>query len=82
MSLNPDTAADIEHMIHVFEFPGTPYKPPAVRSTTFRKLVPVETWAGLSNKPFPNPGSPPVPVVLLSPGPRWRRSPRWVTARR
>ena len=33
--------------------------------------MPVETWSGLSNKPFPSPGSPPVPVVRLASGPRW-----------
>ena len=71
VSLSPETAARVEAMIHDFETPGKPYEAPSPRSTTSRKLVAVETWAGLSNKPFPTPGSPPVPVVRLGPGPRW-----------
>ncbi|HEX3313380.1 MAG TPA: hypothetical protein VHR72_00760, partial [Gemmataceae bacterium] len=71
VSLSPATASRVEAMIHDFESPGKPYEPPSPRSTTVRKLVPVEAWAGLSNKPFPTPGSPPVPVVRLGPGPRW-----------
>jgi hypothetical protein len=71
VSLSPETATQVEAMMHDFEAPGKPYEPPSPRSTTSRKFGAVESWAGLSNKPFPSPGSPSVPAVRLASGPRW-----------
>jgi hypothetical protein len=70
VSLDPKTASTVEAMIHDFESPGKPYKPPTPRSTTVPMLASVESWAGLSDKPFPTPGSPPVSVVRLGSEPR------------